>query len=271
MFGRRKRETVDHVLHLHLGGATEPNEGVAASSRGSSSSLREHIKLKKRTRDEQEEADENCLSILAALFRKMIFCCCWPIQKCCKVLALLDTVIVGYFAYKSTNNLMETWGNWHWTTIAPFLFFVAFFVCHVLGTVLLILGVKRNMAHYCLPRLVLISGLTVCSLICILVMIAYFTGASVSINAFIFRVYEYFFEQQLSDVEKVEMKHELIYYGIAFLILAIAFFVYNVLELMLTRKLQKSLNVFTAVPTAPPAPYNPAYAAPPQKAYPNLA
>lgn len=76
-------------------------------------------------------------------------------------------------------------------------------------------------------RLVLIAGLTVCSLIVLIFMVTYFAGSAASVNTFLFRVYEYFFNETLEDTEKVELKHELRYYGASFFVLAATFFIYK--------------------------------------------
>ncbi|CAI2350870.1 unnamed protein product [Caenorhabditis sp. 36 PRJEB53466] len=204
----------------------------------------------------------------------MFFCCCWPIGKCAKVLAFFDTLIVAVFAYKSFGMLMDTFNNLHWTTILSFLFFTSFLICHILGTVFIVLAHQKKIARYCLPRLVLISGLTVCSIIVLIFMATYFAGSAQSVNAFLFRVYEYFFGVPLTDSDKVELKHELRYYGVAFFLLAFLFFIYNVFELWLTIKFKQTLNDFEPVPTEPTAPqlsHNPAFAEPPLKSYPNMA
>uniref|UniRef100_A0A1I7TB61 PDR_CDR domain-containing protein n=1 Tax=Caenorhabditis tropicalis TaxID=1561998 RepID=A0A1I7TB61_9PELO len=88
-------------------------------------------------------------------------------------------------------------------------------------------------------------------------MITYFAGSAQSVNNFLFRVYEYFFGETLTDADRVELKHEL-----------------RVITLWLTIKFKQSLNEFEPVPTEPTAPqlaHNPAYAEPPLKSYPNMA
>ncbi|UMM30834.1 hypothetical protein L5515_012558 [Caenorhabditis briggsae] len=237
--------------------------------------------MRRRREDEGEEArrrrreePSSVLSILGSCSRKMILCCCWPLGKCAKVLAAFDFLIVGFFFIKSCELLMETANDLHWTTIVSFLFFLGFIICQALGLFFIVLAAKKKCARYCLPRLVLIAGLTVCSLIVLIFMLTYFAGSAQSVNNFLFKVYEYFFGTVLTDAERVELKHELRYYGAAFFVLAALFFIYNVFALWLTIKFKQTLNEFEPVPTEPTAPqlaHNPAYAEPPLKSYPNMA
>ncbi|ULT97659.1 hypothetical protein L3Y34_005468 [Caenorhabditis briggsae] len=157
----------------------------------------------------------------------MILCCCWPLGKCAKVLAAFDFLIVGFFFIKSCEMLMETANDLHWTTIVSFFFFLGFIICQALGLFFIVLAAKKKCARYCLPRLVLIAGLTVCSLIVLIFMLTYFAGSAQSVNNFLFKVYEYFFGTVLTDAERVELKHELRYYGAAFFVLAALFFIYK--------------------------------------------
>ncbi|CAO4375559.1 unnamed protein product [Caenorhabditis nigoni] len=237
--------------------------------------------VRRRENGEEEEArrrrreePSSVLSILGSCSRKMILCCCWPLGKCAKVLAAFDFLIVGFFFIKSCELLMETANDLHWTTIVSFLFFLGFIICQALGLFFIVLAAKKKCARYCLPRLVLIAGLTVCSLIVLIFMLTYFAGSAQSVNNFLFKVYEYFFGTVLTDAERVELKHELRYYGAAFFVLAALFFIYNVFALWLTIKFKQTLNEFEPVPTEPTAPqlaHNPAYAEPPLKSNPNMA
>uniref|UniRef100_A0A1I7TB60 PDR_CDR domain-containing protein n=1 Tax=Caenorhabditis tropicalis TaxID=1561998 RepID=A0A1I7TB60_9PELO len=105
-------------------------------------------------------------------------------------------------------------------------------------------------------------------------MITYFAGSAQSVNNFLFRVYEYFFGETLTDADRVELKHELRYYGVGVFRPGHLVFIYNVITLWLTIKFKQSLNEFEPVPTEPTAPqlaHNPAYAEPPLKSYPNMA
>lgn len=204
----------------------------------------------------------------------MLLCCCWPVHKCVTVLSCFDTLIVAVFAYKSLNLLTNTVNDPHWTTIVSSLFFICFFVCQLIATTFIILAQKRSIARYCYPRLVLIAGLTVCSAMACIVIMCYFGGAQSSMNQFIFRVYEYFFEQ-IDDRERAELKSELRLYAGGFLALAFTFCVYSIFELLLTRKFYQTLDEFAPVPQAEPiAPlqpaYNPEFAQTPGKVYPNL-
>ncbi|VDP10968.1 unnamed protein product [Heligmosomoides polygyrus] len=124
-------------------------------------------------------------------------------------------------AYYSCNPIFR-----HWTTIVSSLFFICFFVCQLIATTFIILAQKRSIARYCYPRLVLIAGLTVCSAMACIVIMCYFGGAQSSMNQFIFRVYEYFFEQ-IDDRERAELKSELRLYAGGFLALAFTFCVYR--------------------------------------------
>lgn len=204
----------------------------------------------------------------------MVLCCCWPIHKCVQALSCLDTLVIAIFAYKSFDDFLSTSGDPHWTTIAAVLFFSAFFVCQLLGTVFIHLAHTKNIARYCLPRLVLICGLVVCSLILNIIMIVYFTGGSKAMNGFFFKAYEYFFDEQLSEVNKVELKYEIRNYAIVFFLLTVTFMIYSIFELYLTKKFKDTLRDFQAVPTEASAPqmsYNPEFAEPPKKVYPNIA
>ncbi|KJH47375.1 hypothetical protein DICVIV_06538 [Dictyocaulus viviparus] len=110
--------------------------------------------------------------------------------NCFQLLSSFDTLIVGIFAYKSLNVLTRTIYEPHWTTIVSFLFFLCFFVCQLIATTFIILAQRKSVAHYCYPRLVLITGLTLCSSIACIVMIFYFAGSQAAMNNFFFRIYE---------------------------------------------------------------------------------
>ncbi|VDM57879.1 unnamed protein product [Angiostrongylus costaricensis] len=201
----------------------------------------------------------------------MLLCCCWPVHKCVTVLSCFDTLIVAVFAYKSLIVLENTIYEPHWTTIVSFLLFLCFFVCQLMATTFIILAYKRNLAHYCYPRLVLIIGLIVCSAIACTVTIFYFGGPQTAMNKFIFRMYEYFFER-IDDQEKAELKSELkLYAGASQSLLNPVF---SIFELLLTRKFYKSLKGFAPVPqgdpSAPQPAYNPDYMQTPGKVYPNF-
>uniref|UniRef100_A0A158PBT2 MARVEL domain-containing protein n=1 Tax=Angiostrongylus cantonensis TaxID=6313 RepID=A0A158PBT2_ANGCA len=189
------------------------------------------------------------------------------------VLSCFDTLIVAVFAYKSLIVLENTIHEPHWTTIVSFLFFLCFFVCQLIATTFIILAHKRNLAHYCYPRLVLITGLIVCSATACAITIFYFGGPQTAMNKFIFRMYEYFFER-IDDREKAELKSELKLYAGAFLALGMTFCTYSIFELLLTRKFYKSLKGFEPVPqgdpSAPQPAYNPDYIQTPGKVYPNF-
>ncbi|RCN37665.1 hypothetical protein ANCCAN_16415 [Ancylostoma caninum] len=216
---------------------------------------------------------EQTLSILLHTLHTMLLCCCWPVHKCVTVLSCFDTLIVTIFAYKSFNVLTDTIHDPHWSTIFSFLFFLCFAACQLIATIFIILAHKRNIAHYCYPRLVLITGLIVCSAIACIVMLIYFGGAQSSMNNFFFRMYEYFFEK-VDDIEKAELKSELKLYAAGFLALALTFCIYSIFELFLTRKFYQSLDEFTPVPqndpSAPQPAFNPDFAQTPGKVYPDL-
>ncbi|VDL64816.1 unnamed protein product, partial [Nippostrongylus brasiliensis] len=142
------------------------------------------------------------------------------------------------------------------------------------ATTFIILAHKKNIARYCYPRLVLIVGLTVCSALACIIILFYFGGAQSSMNNFFFRIYEYFFEE-IDDRERVELRSELRLYLGAFLALGLTFCLYCAFELYLTMKFYKTLQGFAPVPQSDPsAPlqpaYNPEFAQPPGKIYPNL-
>uniref|UniRef100_A0A1I7X7M4 Uncharacterized protein n=1 Tax=Heterorhabditis bacteriophora TaxID=37862 RepID=A0A1I7X7M4_HETBA len=170
---------------------------------------------------------------------------------------------------------MDTINEPHWTTILSFLFFLSFLICQVIATGFVILAQKKNIAHYCWPRLVLITGLVVCSTVACIVMLCYFGGAASAMNNFFFNAFEYFFYQTFDENQRAEIKSELKLYAAALFVLAITFGLYSVFELMLTRKFYMSLSQFSAVPqiepSAPHPAYNPDYTQPPTKIYPNIA
>ncbi|CAD6196233.1 unnamed protein product [Caenorhabditis auriculariae] len=173
----------------------------------------------------REIPEQSCLSIFGAVLSKMFLCCCWPVHKCVTALALsaLD------------NNVIAS---------------------------LLLHFSDLSLAHYCLPRLTLIAGLLICSIITFAVLCFYFAGGATTMNEFYYSVLEYFFGEELTDAEKVEMKYETRYYAVGFTALTIVFMIYCVFELLLTRKFYKQLNTFMPVSTeasAPPPAFNPEY------------
>ncbi|KAJ1346194.1 hypothetical protein KIN20_000924 [Parelaphostrongylus tenuis] len=224
-------------------------------------------------RVEERPGWAQAISIQDAL-REMLLCCCWPVHKCVTLLSCFDTLIVAVFAYKSFNLLVNTIYEPHWTTIVSFLFFLSFFTCQLTATIYIILAHRRNLAHYCYPRLVLITGLIVCSVIACAVTIFYLNGSQTTLNNFIFRLCEYFFGE-IDDRERAELKSELKIYAGAFLALGMTFCVYSIIELLLTHKFYKSLKGFAPVPqgdpSAPQPAFNPDFTQTTGKVYPNYA
>ncbi|CAI4229425.1 unnamed protein product [Auanema sp. JU1783] len=195
--------------------------------------------------------------------RMITCCCCWPVHKCVTALSCLDTLIVAYVTYKFGNTLFSTFYEPEWFSVAAFLFFFAFLVCQVLGTVFIIQAHKKNNRRYCYPRLTLLLGLTIIALIACLIVLIYFFGAHTSMNNFFLKAYEWFFGA-VNDKERAEILGELKLYAFAFLLLTLTFFLYSVFELLLTRKFYQSLAHFERVPqneaTAPhQPPFNPDY------------
>ncbi|CAI5447535.1 unnamed protein product [Caenorhabditis angaria] len=228
-----------------------------------------------RAQEENRREEENsscCVSILKITCTKMFLCCCWPIQKLVKLLSCFDSLVIAIFAYNCIDTFMDTINNLHWTTIFSTFFFTFFLVCQLLATVLIFRAASKNIARYCLPRLVLIGGLAICSFAAIVFLIYYFAKGSTQLNEMLYSIIEYFTDEKLEDLERNEYKHQLRYYGVGFLVLASTYFMYNIFQLWLTFKFQSTLNDFEAVSTEPTAPqqsYNPDFGAPPTKYYPN--
>ncbi|GMT25307.1 hypothetical protein PFISCL1PPCAC_16604, partial [Pristionchus fissidentatus] len=140
-----------------------------------------------------------CAACAVGCYR-MFLCCCWPVHKCATILSVFDTLIVSIFAYNvfkhlvagqtyvSPRLLIKIYNDW--MTAVAFLFCTGFLVCQVIGTVFIIMAPKKKIAHYCWPRLVLITGLLICGLIAVVVMGVYFSGKSAGMNNALISVYE---------------------------------------------------------------------------------
>ncbi|GMS96555.1 hypothetical protein PENTCL1PPCAC_18730, partial [Pristionchus entomophagus] len=208
-----------------------------------------------------------CAACAVGCYR-MFLCCCWPVHKCATILSLFDTLIVSAFAYNVFKNVMK--GHTEnqrkyiifyrdWMTICAFIFCTAFLVCQLIGTVFIIMAPKKKIAHYCWPRLVLITGLLICGLITVIVMAIYFSGQSKAMNEALFSVYEFFFDDQLTQKEKHDLGKDLKYYAGAFFGLSIVFVLYTIFELLLLKKMYNDLKkgeyhpAATQEPSAPPA------------------
>ena len=122
---------------------------------------------------------------------------------------------------------------------------------------------KRKIAHYCWPRLVLVCGLAICSLIALIIMGIYFAGSSERLEDMFMAVCGFFFGEFDED-DKIGMKKDIRNYAYAFAALVSVFFIYTLFELLLLKKMYNDLKdqefhpVATQEPSAPPA-FNPEY------------
>ncbi|KAF8374321.1 hypothetical protein PRIPAC_80750 [Pristionchus pacificus] len=215
-----------------------------------------------------------CAACAVGCYR-MFLCCCWPVHKCATILSVFDTLIVSVFFYNVLKNvakghtdsdrLSELIHN-DWMTVAGLMFCTAFLVCQLIGTVFICMAPKKKIAHYCWPRLVLITGLLICGVIALVVMCLYFSGKSLAMNNALFAVYEFFFDDKMSQADRQHVSKDLKIYAGAFFALIIVFVLYTLFELLLLRKMYNELKkgefhpVSTQEPSAPPA-FNPEFGA----------
>ncbi|GMR49034.1 hypothetical protein PMAYCL1PPCAC_19229 [Pristionchus mayeri] len=204
---------------------------------------------------------------------RMFLCCCWPVHKCATILSCFDTLIVFVFFYNVLTAMMKgsTMANSQYSFfcsdpyhIVALLFCTAFLVCQLIGTIFICMAPKKKIAHYCWPRLVLITGLLICATIALVVMGIYFSGQRATMTNAMFSVVDFFYEDPLTPKERQEMSKDLKWYAGVLFALLIVFVIYLLFELLLLKKMYNELKksefhpVATQEPTAPPA-FNPEF------------
>ncbi|CAG9537514.1 unnamed protein product [Cercopithifilaria johnstoni] len=207
-------------------------------------------------------------------------CCCWKPYHCALALSIIDTTIVGIFAYHAADLLYRSANDNNWIDFAMFAILLGFFLCELLSMLTLAISKRRNNSRYVLPRLILLTGQFAVTTFISIILILYFMGFTEKFNDIVIGSYEYWAGSKLNEDDRVRAVSDLFIYAIGTFVSVFIYTVYELFELHITRKYQNTLetppefipvrsqelprlagpNLSISQPQhVPPPPYNPQY------------
>ncbi|VDK83851.1 unnamed protein product [Onchocerca ochengi] len=207
-------------------------------------------------------------------------CCCLHPYNCALALSVIDATIVGILTYRTADLLYRSWDDTNWIDFGMLLILSSFFICELLSFITLAVSRRWNNSRYVLPRLTLLTGQFAVTTSISVILILYFMGFIDKLNDIVISSYEYWANNKLSEEDRKRAVNDLFSYAVGTFIAVFIYTIYELFELYITRKYQKTLNTppeFIPVRNqepprlagpklsidepqhVPPPPYNPQY------------